>query len=51
MGMGIDGKYRISYYSTTELVTMENAIVLLYFTSHNPTQWNAIKLLNEKENF
>lgn len=54
MGMGIDVvNIGLATTPTTELaVTMENAIGGIILTaSHNPTQWNALKLLNEKGEF
>ncbi|HOH74971.1 MAG TPA: phosphoglucosamine mutase, partial [Paludibacteraceae bacterium] len=51
MGMGIDVvNIGLATTPTTELaVTMENAIGGIILTaSHNPIQWNALKLLNEK---
>nr|MBP8782116.1 phosphoglucosamine mutase [Paludibacteraceae bacterium] len=53
-GMGIDVvNIGLATTPTTELaVTMENAIGGIILTaSHNPTQWNALKLLNEKGEF
>ncbi len=54
MGMGIDVvNIGLATTPTTELaVTMENAIGGIILTaSHNPIQWNALKLLNEKGEF
>ncbi len=54
MGMGFDVvNIGLASTPTTELaVTMENACGGIILTaSHNPKQWNALKLLNEKGEF
>ena len=54
MGMGFDVvNIGLATTPTTELaVTMENACGGIILTaSHNPKQWNALKLLNEKGEF
>ncbi|MDR2956438.1 MAG: phosphoglucosamine mutase [Prevotella sp.] len=54
MGMGFDVvNIGLATTPTTELaVTMENACGGIILTaSHNPRQWNALKLLNEKGEF
>lgn len=54
MGMGFDViKIGLATTPTTELaVSMENACGGIILTaSHNPKQWNALKLLNEKGEF
>lgn len=54
MGMGIDVvNIGLATTPTTEIaVTYENAIGGIIITaSHNPAQWNALKLLNEKGEF
>ena len=54
MGMGIDViNIGLATTPTTEIaVTMEDAIGGIILTaSHNPAQWNALKLLNEKGEF
>ncbi len=54
MGLGIDVvEIGLASTPTTELaVTMENADGGIILTaSHNPKQWNALKLLNEKGEF
>jgi len=54
MGMGFDVVYiGLASTPTTELaVTMEGACGGIILTaSHNPKQWNALKLLNEKGEF